>query len=79
MSEDLKTVDTEKLVEELMSRFHGAVIASVRYEDNREARSCSFYGGAMTAIGLCEYAKDFLLNYSQQSDSEDQSSASDTQ
>lgn len=75
---DLKAATNDEIFDELSSRYHGIVVTSVKQENGREIRSCSFFGGCITAVGLCEYAKNYLLNYSQQNQLDDASDDANT-
>jgi hypothetical protein len=60
---DLQLVSLEEIIDELEKRYDGFILAYVKTLDSKkEEVEFQHRGGNMVALGLCEHAKNALLN-----------------
>ena len=63
MTGDLSLVDTDDLIEELKKRHDAGLICMLRHRHSeQEERYTEYWGSAVMAVGLAEYAKHRIVN-----------------
>jgi len=61
---DLSLIETREMLKELKKRHDSMLICTVTERNSiKERRTCEFSGGLITALGLAEYARNYLNIY----------------